>query len=143
MSSSSGAVGSCLKPGRKGTRKLLREFGPRLVCVRYRYDERKRMRMKTVELVVEEVPWIPGSARHVFVDVKYGETRLRAAMRNAGGRWSPERKLWEIRYDRAVKLGLSRRIRIDSSSLETTPRKLPPAETTKHPPAETSPRSPS
>jgi hypothetical protein len=61
----------------------------------YRYDERKRMMMKTVELVVEEVPWIPGSARHVFVDVKYGETRLRAAMRNVGGRWSRERRLWE------------------------------------------------
>src|SRR5664280_1830410 len=49
VSSSSGVVGSCLKPGRKGTRKLLREFGPRLVCVRYRYDERKRTRTKTVE----------------------------------------------------------------------------------------------
>jgi hypothetical protein len=54
-----------------------------------------------------------------------------------------ERRLWEIPYDRAVKLGLSRRIRIDASSLETTIRKLPSAETTKHPPAETSPRSPS
>src|ERR1017187_2154569 len=143
VSSSSGVVGSCLKPGRKGTRKLLREFGPRLVCVRYRYDERKRTRMKTVELVVEEVPWIPGSARRVFVDVKYGEVRLRAAMRNAGGRGSPEKRLWEIRYDRAVKLGLCGGILIAGSSLETTPRKLPSAETEEHPPAETSPGTPS
>jgi hypothetical protein len=38
------------------------------------------MRTKTVELIVEEAPWIPGPARHVFVDVKYEETRLRTAM---------------------------------------------------------------
>lgn len=143
MSSHSGAVGSCLKPGRKGTLKLLREFGARLVCVRYRYDERRRMRMKTVELVVDEAPWIPGSARRVFVDVRYEETGLRERMRNAGGRWSPEKRLWEIRYDRAVKLGLSRRIRIDASGLEASTRKLPPAETRKHSSAETSRRYPS
>jgi hypothetical protein len=142
VSPTSGAVGSCLKPGRKGTRKLLREFGNRLVCVRYRYDEGTRMRTKTVELIVEEAPWIPGPARHVFVDVKYEETRLRTAMRNAGGRWSPEKRLWKIRYDRAVKLGLSRRIRIDASSLKTNPEKLLSLETKKHPSAETSPRFP-
>jgi hypothetical protein len=108
--------------------------------VRYRYDERTRTRTKTVELVVEEVPWRPGSARYVFVNVGYAETRLRAAMRNAGGKWSPEKKLWKIRYDRAVKLGLARRIRSDASIPETTARKLPLAEAETHPPAVTYPR---
>ncbi len=42
-----------LKPGQKGTKELLTRFGPSLLCVRYRYDEGRRERLKTVELVVE------------------------------------------------------------------------------------------
>jgi hypothetical protein len=137
MSSSAGAVGSCLKPGRKGTRKLVREFGERLVCVRYRYDARTRTRTKTVELVVDVAPWTPSPARHVLVDVRWGEERLRAAMRRAGGWWDPEERLWKIRYDRAVELGLSRRIRIATPRPDASAKKPLSAETKKHPPAET------
>ena len=43
-----------LKPGSRGTRKLLAEHGKRLVCVRYRYDLRLGRRWKTVELVVDD-----------------------------------------------------------------------------------------
>jgi len=32
------------------------EYGDALVCVRYRYDEASRTRMKTIELVVEKRP---------------------------------------------------------------------------------------
>ncbi len=42
-----------LKPGQKGTRELLQRFGPGLLCVRYRYDDDRRERLKTVELVVK------------------------------------------------------------------------------------------
>ncbi len=31
-----------LKPGQKGTKELLRRFGPSLLNVRYRYDEDRR-----------------------------------------------------------------------------------------------------
>jgi len=48
-----------LRPGERGTKKLLAEYGDPLVCVRYRYDERNARRFKTVELVVEEAPWWP------------------------------------------------------------------------------------
>ncbi len=37
-----------------GTKKLLAQYGKRLVCVRYRYDEERRERYKTVELIVDE-----------------------------------------------------------------------------------------
>jgi hypothetical protein len=37
-----------LQPGNRGTRKLWAEYGQRLVCVRYRYDERLKRRLKTV-----------------------------------------------------------------------------------------------
>ena len=46
-----------LRPGSPGTKALLQEYGDRLVCVRYRYDDRRRIRLKTVELVVEEIEY--------------------------------------------------------------------------------------
>jgi len=47
-----------LRPGDKGTKKLVREFGQKLLCVRYRYDPIKRMR-HPVELVVKSAPRDP------------------------------------------------------------------------------------
>ena len=43
-----------LKPGQKGTKQLLAQYGDRLVCVRYRYDAQRKKRFKTVELSVAE-----------------------------------------------------------------------------------------
>lgn len=48
-----------LPPGRNGTKKLLRQYGDRLLRVRYRYDSETRRRLTTVELIVDEVPWDP------------------------------------------------------------------------------------
>lgn len=48
-----------LKPGQKGTKKLVELYGSRLVCVRYRYNEARQKRFKTVELIVEELDWTP------------------------------------------------------------------------------------
>ena len=44
-----------LRSGQKGTKRLIAQYGKRLVCVRYRYDAQKKKRYKTVELIVEEV----------------------------------------------------------------------------------------
>ena len=43
-----------LKPGQKGTKRLVEKYGDSLLCVRYRYDEIRGIRLKTVEIVVEE-----------------------------------------------------------------------------------------
>ena len=51
-----------LRPGKKGTKKLVARFGDRLICVRYRYDARRRKRFTTVELIVEEADWTPPDA---------------------------------------------------------------------------------
>ncbi len=48
-----------LKPGQKGTKLLTERFGNSLLYVRYRYDEERGVRLKTVELVIEEKPWQP------------------------------------------------------------------------------------
>lgn len=48
-----------LKPGQRGTKKLVKEFGDKLVCVRYRYDAENNVRYKTVELIVDTTSWQP------------------------------------------------------------------------------------
>lgn len=47
-----------LKPGQNGTKAMLDQYGEQLVCVRYRYDRARQLRLKTVELIVESTPWI-------------------------------------------------------------------------------------
>jgi hypothetical protein len=58
-----------LQPGRPGTKRLVDEYGERLVCVRYRYDDARHRRLKTVELIVEDVPWHSKEAGSAAVDV--------------------------------------------------------------------------
>ena len=41
------------RPGHKGTKELLARYGPSLLCVRYRFDDLTRERVKTVELVIQ------------------------------------------------------------------------------------------
>ena len=111
-----------LKPGQNGTRKLLQKYGDRLICVRYRYDERTQKRYKTVELVVDEVPWQQGppSGRTkrdkysgVYVRIRYEEVALREKVNTAGARWDPDRLLWLMPFNMAVELGLEERIIAD------------------------------
>jgi len=91
-----------LKPGQKGTRRLVEKYGKSLLCVRYRYDGIRGVRLKTVEIIVEEKPSTP-SFRYrdmdiVTVMVHYTEKALRETLKAAGGRWDPEEKLWRVRY---------------------------------------------
>lgn len=105
-----------LRPGQNGTKKLQRKYGGRLLAVRYRYDEERRLRLKTVELVEEELPWIPPLPRNrdpsepVLVRVHFHEADLRLALRAAGARWDPERRLWRLSLGAAYDLGLETRI---------------------------------
>ena len=104
-----------LQPGQKGTKKLYDRYGDQLVCVRYRYDAARQRRLKTVELIVEEVPWRPERAARkgaetVGVRVAVQEVALQRQVKLAGGRWNPARRVWELRRDQALKLGLKDRI---------------------------------
>lgn len=101
-----------LKPGQRGTKRLVEQYGDELLCVRYRYDETQQKRYKTIELVVEQCDWKPSidTATVVNVQVAYVEKSLQRELRQAGGLWNPTQRVWEIRYDRAIKLGLRDRI---------------------------------
>lgn len=98
-----------LTPGQNGTRRLVAEYGDRLVCVRYRYDEKTHKKFKTIELVVEESPWLPPGA--VFmVRIHYDELDLRNRVKAAGGVWEPALKLWKVTRDTVRQLSLGPRI---------------------------------
>ena len=46
-----------LHPGQPGTKKLVKKYGDKMLCVRYRYDEDKMMMYKTIEIIIDEKPW--------------------------------------------------------------------------------------
>ncbi len=102
-------VGSTIRPGAPGTTKSLRDWGDRLVAVRYRYSNDPPTRFTTIELVVAAAPWKISPTRQVFVEVRSWEWDLREKVKAAGGRWVPKAARWRMRYDRAVGLGLKDR----------------------------------
>jgi hypothetical protein len=90
-----------LKPGQKGTKRLVEQYGDALLCVRYRYDEKRSMRMKTVEIVVEERPFAPSRFKDgdiVSVSVHFDEMELREQLRTLRARWDSQAKLWFVPY---------------------------------------------
>ncbi len=59
-----------LRPGQKGTKRLLAEYGARLVAVRYREDPLARKRYKTAEIIVAETHRAPPPAPDDLVQVR-------------------------------------------------------------------------
>lgn len=104
-----------LTPRKPGTKKLIEQYGKNLLCVRYRYDAEKKIKYKTAEIIIESSFWEPegekkGEEKKVEIKVGYNEMELRAKVKAAGGRWNAGKKVWEIRYREAKKLGLTGRI---------------------------------
>ena len=112
-------IRSILKPGQRGTKRLVEQYGESLLCVRYRYDEASRKRLKTIELVIEESDWSQKIASETIVGVQvaFREADLQQKVRQAGGKWNPARRVWELRYDRAVALGLKDRLAPENVSI--------------------------
>jgi len=106
-----------LQPGRKGTKRLLEKYGDSLLCVRYRYDARRGVRLKTVELIVEEkalqVPLPFHDEDIVDILVRYSEKSLREMLKAAGGKWDPGSKLWHVSYGAIRGTELTDRILLD------------------------------
>ncbi len=98
-----------LAPGANGTKKLVDRYGDRLVAVRYRYDDEKRKRLKTVELIEEETEWIPAAPLYL-VKIAYEELELREAIKRAGGTWNADKKAWLLRRDEVRRLHLEPRV---------------------------------
>ncbi len=106
-----------LKPGQKGTGKLVDIYGDSLGCVRYRYDEKRKKRLKTDEIIIiDEADWEPQKkksvtdSRIVGIRTEFAETDLQSKVRNAGGKWDQNRKLWAVSYRKVEEPGLEDRV---------------------------------
>ena len=116
-------VKATLLPGQDGTKQRLQQYGEQLVCVRYRYDKAQKRRIKTIELIIEETPWVTSNtpdarARRpnrlrvsdVLVHINYNELDLRNKVKIAGGLWLKDKKAWMLRHEQVKELGLDDRI---------------------------------
>jgi hypothetical protein len=104
-----------IKPGMKGTKKLVETYGDKLVCVRYRYDYDRKRKVKTIELIIDESPLTKNSKKIPMnkimqLSVKYGEIQIGRLIRSAGGRWNRKEKVWELPYGEVLALGLEDRM---------------------------------
>lgn len=104
-----------LQPHQRGAKHLLAQYGDRLLCVRYRYDPEQQKRLKTVELIVEEREWTPKKDRRPYgrvVDIRVAaaELEIRRQVKSAGGKWQPQRGVWELLYEHVLALQLEGRI---------------------------------
>ena len=107
-----------LRPGDRGTKKLVEHYGDRLVAVRYRYDPATGHRVKTAEIIVDERDTPPPPANEyphdqLLIEVGYRETELREKVKQAGGRWDPALQGWILPRHRVVKLNLQHRLMQD------------------------------
>ena len=102
-----------LKPGQPGTKGFLARYGERLICVRYRYDEQTKQRVKTVELIVDRSSWQPAVRRPealVAVHLDWHESELRQKVKAVGGKWDPVKRVWRLGREHVESLDLESRI---------------------------------
>jgi len=104
-----------INAGEKGTKRLVKKYGGKLVCVRYIYDPENKKRTKTVELLEHIDDWHPDSTKipwnkMIHLKVEYGETHVGKLIRSAGGKWNKAKKYWELPYREVISLGLEDRI---------------------------------
>jgi len=102
-------VVSSFRPGQRGTKRLLRDWGHRLVCVRYRYNPHLNRRIKTAEIVMDEAPWRHKKGADVGVWIQSWENDLRHAIVAAGGKWDRSLGVWILARKQAERLGLDER----------------------------------
>lgn len=102
-----------LKPGQRGTMRLHEKYGDALLCVRYRYDENRRVKLKTVELIVDERPLDMPRFKVddiVPVSVAYDEVELREQLHKMRARWDAQIKMWFVPYGLIRNTALESRI---------------------------------
>ena len=104
-----------LQPDQDGAKQLCEQYGERLVGVCYRYDEAKKARGKTGELIIEKSEWEPMAVHwqadtRVALQIAVQEHEVRQRVKAAGGKWKPSEAVWELPYGRVEAVGLTKRI---------------------------------
>jgi hypothetical protein len=107
-----------LRPDQPGAKGWKKKYGESLICVRYRYDEKKNKKFTTVEIIVDEKGWekrrdkIPMN-KIMPIIVMYNEIDISNLVKNVGGHWNINEKVWELRYGDILSLGLEERIVVE------------------------------
>lgn len=110
-----------IAPGDPGSKRFQKRWGHKLVKVRYRRNASAGKILTTVELIVDErdqpPPGISYVAMHtrerqqvVAIAIAWKEKELRKRIKQVGARWSQLKKVWLMKYNTAVVLGLQDRI---------------------------------
>jgi hypothetical protein len=85
-----------LAPDDRGAIELSKTYGDALICVRHRVDARGKVRLVTVELLVNRQLIQPRKRALLWVRTAPHEKALHALIQTAGGRWDGERRLWRL-----------------------------------------------
>jgi len=86
-----------LTPDQKSAKKFLERYGKLLICIPFRYDELRRKRGANIEIIVEESGWSPTEKPEIVgLRVEFQETELHRRVKQAGGKWSSAKRVWEI-----------------------------------------------
>ena len=109
-----------LKPNDPGTKRLAREYGEKLVAVRYRKSVNPAVIYTTVEIIVDQKEYVPGithvpaksakDQQQVPIRITYHETEIRERIKAAGAFWHVEQKLWYLEYSKVCSMGLKERM---------------------------------
>jgi hypothetical protein len=102
-----------IKAGKKGTKKFVDKYGPSLLYVRYYYDIKRQKRITTVELLLDEKSWVPKKInpnKLVHIKVQWGESEIAQRIKQSGGKWIQEKKVWEIPFGKVKELGIQNRM---------------------------------
>lgn len=110
-----------LAPEQPGAKKLAQRFGDQLLCVRYRQDIEAGRRCTTVELVVDEGPMPIDKRTPAFVHIRvgYDELALQKAIRQQGGIWDRQRRLWRVHQEAVHALQLHARVQRNLPDMDT------------------------
>src|SRR5262245_58607209 len=115
-----------LHPDQDGAKQLQERYGEQFVCVRYRYDETKKERWKTVELISEKSAWEPLRSKWqaetlVARQIAVQEREVRQQVKTADGKSNPKQVVWELPYGQVVALGLRERVVAEVNAGERNP----------------------
>ena len=109
-----------LRPGARGTIQRVRKYGEKVMFVRYRYIAPIQTRYKTVELIIDERPWIPQNTPVEFLSlyIEEEEEDVKHCILTHGGRWDEDRQLWLLPTYKVHMLGMEHRVIPDFPHLD-------------------------
>jgi hypothetical protein len=105
----------------------IRYFSDADRCHDLMIQARRKKGLKTVGVLVAERDWERPRSRFahdhiVGLRVAFADVEVRDRVKQAGGAWNPQRRVWQLRYDRVVALGLNSRIVDEPASNSGCPR---------------------